>query len=212
MRSYPPNRSRASLKKVSTHRSVFPLRRFVRLLRGLLLLLDARLLLLQGRLLLELLDLSLLGLCLVERLDEDLLVLELVPLRLHVVAVVDVVIDLARLTVLAEQAAQNPLPTDPENLGRHARLGGTAALAGAGVAPLPAGGQVLAHPRPRVDLHRLTDDEAVLQELAHVEPRVRHLDLAHLVRVQPDALPAALLDGRRKAFLDGKARHQASAV
>merc|ERR1719440_2694944 len=98
-----------------------------------------RLLLLQGRLLLELLDLSLLGLCLVERLDEDLLVLELVPLRLHVVAVVDVVIDLARLAVLAEQAAQNPLPTDPENLGRHARLGGTAALAGAGVAPLPAG-------------------------------------------------------------------------
>merc|ERR1719456_1390808 len=106
MRSYPPtNRSRASLKKNKTVRSVILLRRFVRLLRGLLLLLDARLLLLQGRLLLELLDLCLLGLGLVERLDEDLLVLELVPLRLNVVAVVDVVVDLPSFAVLAEQAA-----------------------------------------------------------------------------------------------------------
>merc|ERR1719506_40945 len=208
MRSYPPNRSRASLKKVSTHRSVFPLRRFVRLLRGLLLLLDARLLLLQGRLLLELLDLGLLGLRLVERLDEDLLVLELVPLRLHVVAVVDVVVDLPSLAVLAKQAAQDPLPADPEHLGRHARLSRAAALAGPGVAALPPRSEVLAHPRPRVDLHRLTDDEAVFEQLAHVEPRVGHLDLAHLVRVQPDALAAALLHGRGKAFLDGETSHE----
>merc|ERR1719506_2368129 len=145
MRSYPPNRSRASLKKVSTHRSVFPLRRFVRLLRGLLLLLDARLLLLQGRLLLELLDLGLLGLRLVERLDEDLLVLELVPLRLHVVAVVDVVVDLPSLAVLAKQTAKHTLPTDPENLGRHASFGSTTALSRAGVAPLAARRKVLAN-------------------------------------------------------------------
>merc|ERR1719258_413833 len=54
---------------------------------------------------------------------------------------------------------------------------------------------------------RQTDDEAVLEQLAHVEPRVRHLDLAHLVRIQPYALAAALLHGRGKALLDGEARH-----
>merc|ERR1719213_650896 len=100
--------------------SILLLRRLVRLLCGLLLLLNAGLLLLEGRLLLELLNLGLLRLRLVKRFDQDLLVLELVPLRLHVVAVVDVIVDLPSLTVLAEETAKHTLPTDPENLGRHA--------------------------------------------------------------------------------------------
>ena len=45
-----------------------------------------------------------------------LLVLELVALGLGVVAVVDVRVDLARLAVLAKQAAQHALTTDPEDL------------------------------------------------------------------------------------------------
>merc|ERR1719213_1313087 len=131
--------------------SVLLLRRLVRLLGSLLLLRNASLLLLERRLLLELLNLGLLRLRLVKRFDQDLLVLELVPLGLHVVAVVDVVVDLASLAVLAEETAKHTLPTDPENLGRHASLGCPAALPGAGVAPLAARREVLANTGPRMN-------------------------------------------------------------
>merc|ERR1719213_404153 len=130
--------------------SVLLLRRLVRLLGGLLLLMDAGLLLLEGRLLLELLNLGLLRLRLVKRFDQDLLVLELVPLGLHVVAVVDVIVDLPSLAVLAEETAKHTLATNPENLGRHARLGRSAALSRARVAPLAARRKVLANAGPRV--------------------------------------------------------------
>merc|ERR1719235_2017806 len=71
---------------------------------------------------------------------------------------------------------------------RHARLRGAAALARARVAALAPGREVLAHARARVDLHRLADDQPVLDELTHVEARVRHADVAHLIRVQPEPL------------------------
>merc|ERR1719213_24199 len=125
--------------------SVLLLRRLVRLLGRLLLLLNAGLLLLESRLLLELLNLGLLRLRLVKRFDQDLLVLELVPIGLHVVAVVDVIVDLPCLTVLAEETAKHTLPTDPEDLGRHASLGRPAALSRAGVASLAARRKVLAN-------------------------------------------------------------------
>merc|ERR1719420_1019775 len=179
-----------------------------RLLGGLLLLLDAGLLLLQGRLLLELLDLGLLGLGLVKLFDQDLLVLELVALRLHVEAVVDVVVNLPSLAVLPEEAAKHALPADPEDLGRHASLGRTAALPGARVAPLPARRKILANAGPRVDLHGLANDQAVLDELPDVEAGVRHGDLAHLIRIKPDALAAALLDSRSEPLLHREPCHR----
>merc|ERR1719324_2350803 len=118
-----------------------------------------------------------------------------------VVAVVDVVVDLPSLTVLAEEAAKHALTTDPEDLGRHARLGSPAALPGARVATLAARRKILANAGPRVDLHGLANDEAILEELPNVEAGVRHRNLTHLVRIKPDALPAALLDSRSEPLL-----------
>ena len=70
---------------------------------------------------------------LVDVVHEDTLVLEDVTLALHVQVVVEVVVDLALLAVLAEEAPEDALPPHPEDLCRHSRLGGTLSLSGSGV-------------------------------------------------------------------------------
>merc|ERR1719231_827857 len=133
--------------------------------------------------------------------------LTLANIHLEVERVVDVVVDLPRGPVLAEQTTQHALAADPQDLGRHARLAGTTALASAVVATLPLRLHVLPHAGARVDLHRLADDQAILDELADVEAGVRHGDLARLVRVQPDALLAALLHRGGKLLLNAETTH-----
>merc|ERR1719293_532145 len=95
-------------------------------------------------LLLQSLCLGLLRLHLVDGLDQDTLVLVGVTLGVAVEVVVDVLVDLLLLPVLAQQAAEHALAAHPQDLGGHARLAGTAALADTGVAALALGRQVLA--------------------------------------------------------------------
>merc|ERR1719464_1481572 len=113
--------------------------------------------------------------------------------------VVQVLVNLLLLAVLAEQPTKHALTPHPKELRGHARFAPAAALAGTGVPALADGEDVLAHSCAGVHLDRLPDDQAVLQELADVVARVRHGDLAGLIRVQPDATSAALLDGGGKA-------------
>merc|ERR1719253_774589 len=78
----------------------------------------------------------LLALHLVDRLHEHALVLELVALRRLVQLLVQVVVDLLRLAVLAQEPPEDALAPHPQHLERHARVGGTLPLAEARVAAL----------------------------------------------------------------------------
>lgn len=92
------------------------------------------------------------------------LVLEDVTLGLQVELVVEVLVDLALLTVLAEHAAENALPPHPEDLGRHTSLSCTLALTGTGVTSLGLSSIVSTDARAGVDSLGLDDDVAVLLE------------------------------------------------
>mmetsp|Transcript_10882 Transcript_10882/g.29085 ORF Transcript_10882/g.29085 Transcript_10882/m.29085 type:complete len:233 (+) Transcript_10882:38-736(+) len=183
----------------------------VLLLLSLLRLLELRFLLPGLLLLRQRLRLHLLGLHLVDRLDQDALVLVGVALGVPVEVVVDVLVDLLLLPVLPEEPPQNPLPPHPKHLGGHPRLPRAAALADARVPPLALGLEVLPDARAGMHLDSLADDEAVLDQLADVETRVGHRDLVGLIRVEPDAAPPALLDLGREALLQ-RHRHGASAL
>ena len=81
---------------------------------------------------------------------------------------VHVLIDLFRLSVLAEQAAEHTLASKPKDLLRHAALFRTSPLARTTVTALSFGGQVEPLARARMNFHWLADDEAVLYKLANV--------------------------------------------
>lgn len=76
-------------------------------------------------------------------------------------------------------------------LDRHARLQASTALTSASVTTLALRGKIFAHACTRVNLYRLANNQAVLQQLPDVETAIRHADLARLVRVQPDAFLTA---------------------
>ena len=97
--------------------------------------------------------------------DKHTLVLVLITLGRTVEEVVQVLVDLLRLAVFAEEAAEHALPADPEYLHGEARLRRTLALTIAGVAALALGLQVPKHAAARVHHLRLADHEAVLNEL-----------------------------------------------
>ena len=97
-------------------------------------------------------------------LHEHAFVLVAVALGVAVEEVVDVLVDLLLLAVLAEEPAQHALSAHPKHLGGHARLSCALALANAGVPTFALGIQVLPHTCPRVHLHRLADDQTVLDQ------------------------------------------------
>ena len=99
-------------------------------------------------------------------LNQGALVLEGVTLAGVVQLVVQVLVDLARGTVLDEKAAEDTEATHPEDLLRHTGIGSTLALTEASVAALTAGQVQLTGARPRVLSNGLADDEAVADELA----------------------------------------------
>lgn len=99
-------------------------------------------------------------------LNEGTLVLEGVALAGVVELVVEVLVNLARGTVLDQQAAEDAHAAHPEHLRRHAGVGGTLPLTVAGVAAGAAGVLQVAGPAARVHGIGLLDDEAVRDQLA----------------------------------------------
>merc|ERR1719313_2987422 len=117
-----------------------------------LLLRHARLLLLGRRLLGERLSFQFVCLGFLQTLNQYLLVLELVTLRLHIELMINVIVDLLCGAVLTEKAAQDTLTAHPENLDRHACLQAATALASARMPTLALGRKILAHACARVNL------------------------------------------------------------
>ena len=144
---------------------------------------------------------GLLRLGLVDVLDEGTLVLEGVTLGRGVERVVEVVGDLARVSVLSEQATEDALTTHPLDGRSETSLRGTVTLTGTAVSAESLGGLHLPHAGPAVDDGWLLDDEAILDELADVLARVGVGNLRLLVRVEPDLSLADLEDGRCQSLL-----------
>jgi hypothetical protein len=119
-------------------------------------------------------------------LHEDTLVLEGVTLGLEVKDVVEVLVDLAGLTVLAEETTEDTHATEPLDLGGHTGLGGTLALTSARVATKTLRGGVGTSAGTRVDDGGLDNDVAVLEELADTRARVGLANLGSLLGVEPD--------------------------
>ena len=118
----------------------------------------------------QLLRASLLSLLLVDVLHQDALVLEHVTLGLHVQLVVQVTVDLLRVTVLLQQTTQHSHALHPQELDRHTGIGRTLALAETTVTSLAARLSVLAHTVAGVHHDGLLDDQTILDQLADVLP------------------------------------------
>merc|ERR1739848_955872 len=103
---------------------------------------------------------------------------------------VQVLVNLLGLTVLAEHSAQDAETAHPQHLLRHAGVAGAAALAVARVPTLALGFKATRDAGTGMDLARLYDDEAILNQLTDVLAGVCHGDLIHLVWIQPH-LPLA---------------------
>ena len=111
---------------------------------------------------------ELLGLSLVDVLHQDTLVLEDITLRLEVQGVVQVLVDLASFSVLAEKTTEDTHTAHPQDLTRHTGIGSTLALTVAHVATSTLSSGVLTNAEARVADLGLTDDKTVLDELADV--------------------------------------------
>lgn len=139
------------------------------------------------------LNTGILGLELVDRLDQVALVLVDVSLDLKVKLVVQVLVDLLLSAVLLQKATENAETTNPEELGGRAGVGGTLSLTQTGVAAQQLRSVSLSNAEARVHLDRLTDDDTVLEKLADSLTRVGSRNLVDLIGIKPDtALSASL--------------------
>ena len=139
------------------------------------------------------LNTGILGLELVDRLDQVALVLVDVSLDLKVELVVQVLVDLLLSAVLLQKTAEDAKTTNPEELGRVARVGRSLTLTQTSVAAQQLRGMSLSNAEARVHLDRLTDDHTVLEKLADSLTRVGGGKLVDLIGIKPDtALSASL--------------------
>lgn len=144
-------------------------------------------------LLLDGLNTGILGLELVDRLDQVALVLVDVSLDLEVKLVVQVLVDLLLSAVLLQEAAEDAETTNPEELGGGASVGGTLSLTQTSVAAQQLRSMSLSNAEARVHLDRLTDDDTILEKLADSLTRVSSRNLVDLIGIKPDtALSASL--------------------
>ena len=114
----------------------------------------------------ELLDLDLLGLLLVDGLDQDRLVLELVTLGGQVELSVEGPVDLLGGPVLSQEPSEDSLSPDPEDLGGHPRLPGSLSLSVPSVPAQSLGFGVSSGPGPGVHHGLLLHDEPVFDQLS----------------------------------------------
>ena len=116
-------------------------------------------------------------------------------------------VDLASLTVLPEQATQHTLTAHPLDLGREASLSGTLTLTVAGVTTDTLGGVQVAGTLTRVRDKGLLDNLTILDQLANVRAGVRVRNVALLSGVEPDLTLTHTEDGRSQTPLNTKVNH-----
>ena len=117
-------------------------------------------------------------------------------------------VDLARLPVLPQQPAKNPLSPHPLYLAGHPGLSSTLPLTRASVTTLALGCEELLCASPRVNSGGLDDNATILDELLDVSAGVGVPDLALLVRVQPDFALADAGNGGCEPLLGAEVDHR----
>lgn len=105
-------------------------------------------------------------------LNKSTLVLECVTLAQVVELVVEVLVDLAAGTVLDQEASEDSQAAHPEDLGGHTSIGSTLSLTETTVSAFSSGKVQLASSGSRVHRDRLSDDEAIGNELSDGLARV----------------------------------------
>ena len=130
--------------------------------------------------------------------------LEGVTLAEVVQLVVEVLVDLARGTVLDKETAEDTQTAHPEDLLGHTGIGGTLALTVATVAAFAAGEVQLTGAAAGVLGDGLADDEAIGNKLSDGLAGVGVGDLVLLVGVEPDLALAAADDRRGQALLSSE--------
>ena len=118
-------------------------------------------------------------------------------------------VDFARLSVLAKQPPENTLPPHPLHLRRHARLRRTLPFTRTGVTPLALRREELLGASPRVNGRGLDDDATILDELLNVSAGVGVPNLSLLGGVKPDFALADACDGCGEPLLRAKVDHAA---
>lgn len=137
-------------------------------------------------LLLQRLLTSSLGLSLDDVLDQSSLVLESVTLGRQVQAVVQVLVNLASVSVLGQQSSQDSQSSHPHNLGWHTSVGGTLSLTVTHVSTRSLGLGVSSSSRSRVDGHWLLDNGTVTVQLSDSLTGVGRGQFSGLIWVQPN--------------------------
>ena len=110
------------------------------------------------------------GLHLVDRLDQDGLVLELVTLWGQVEVMVDILCDFLWLSILSEQSSKNSLSSHPENLGWHSCVSGTLSLTSTGMSSLSLSFVNSLYSWSWVHLNVLSYDQTILEKFTNVLP------------------------------------------
>lgn len=130
--------------------------------------------------------------------------LECVTLAQVVELVVEVLVDLAAGTVLDQEASEDSEAAHPEDLAGHTSIGGTLPLTESTVSAFSSGEVQLAGSGSRVHRHRLSDNEAIGDELSDGLAGVGVGDLALLAGIKPDLALAAADDRRGEALLSSQ--------
>jgi len=143
----------------------------------------------------------LIGLILVDHLDEDVLVLVHVTLGSEVHLSVLRASDFLGLSVLAEESSENTRSAHPEDLGRHTGVSGSLPSSGTVVTSLTAGGVPGLDSESRVDVGLLLFDDVVLNKFADVLAGVSEFDLIDFGGVNVDTFLSALHDSSCQSLL-----------
>lgn len=147
---------------------------------------------------------SSLGLGLDDVLDQSSLVLESVTLCSQVQVVIQVLVDLAGISVLSQQSSQHSQSSHPQNLGWHTGVSSTLSLTVTHVSTVSLGLRASSGSESRVHFDRLLDDGAVLVQPSDGLTRVSSGQLSGLVGVQPDLSLANTNDAGCKSLLKSK--------
>lgn len=149
---------------------------------------------------------SSLGLSLDNVLNQSSLVLESVTLSSQVQVVVQVSVDLTRVSVLSQQSSQHPQSSHPQHLGWHTGVLGTLSLTETHVSTVSLG---LGHDSGRgsgVSSNGLLHDSTVLVELSDGSTRVGRGQFGGLIRVQPNLSLTNTDNAGSKSLLSSEVR------
>ena len=145
-----------------------------------------------------------LGLSLDDVLNDLTLVLESVTLGKLVKLVVEVLVDLARVSVLNKKTTEDTGTSHPDNLGGHTGVSSTLSLTVTGVSTGTLGLTESASSGAGMASGRLVDDKTISNQLADGLTRVGLADFSSLVGIEPDLSLTNAQNAGGKSFLKSK--------